>query len=240
MEKKLIVKKIIIQIIGLLFCGLGIAAMAISGAGASPLDAASNYAWVLTGIFKQGTWLFIFNAIFTAVLFAITRKYKVLITLVMSFLMGFFVNGGISFLTLFIKNVDFFGNYETIMSIYGTAASGGISVTGMLYSYGVAAFGTVCLSAGIGFILAHNLFLTPYDEVSLYLETKIGNYAISKVVTDGTVLIIAVILGLLIKDVFSQLNVFSVVAVFTLGPLIGMFRKIFSKGEKKDEIEQVY
>lgn len=238
MTKKEIASKIGFQILGMFIYGLGIAGIVIAGAGASPVDAVANYTWVLTKVLTHPIWLFLYNGLFALIVFAFTKKGKVFYTLIISFIISQFFNLGIWIFQLIFNNVDFSNKYQTIMSVYGSNENG-LNFGGIALSYGIAILGLILLAFGLGLLISKNLVLTPFDELAVFIQNKTGNFAVAKSILDGTAFIIAVILGLIINSVFSQINVFSIIIVFTLGPLIGMFAKIL-KGEKKNEIEQIY
>ena len=69
------------------------------------------------------------------------------------------------------------------------------------------------------------------------LETKTKNYSLAKSILDGTCLLVALVFGFIIGRPFSQINIFSVVIVLGLGPIIGLFIKMFKKGTKQNEIK---
>lgn len=227
MNYKLIGKKLLIQLLALLIYGFGIAAIVFSQVGASPFDAVINYTGRLLpipipGFEQQAIWLFLWSAIFTLVVFIFTRKKKVVLSLVVSLVISLFVNLWLK--VLFLIPV-------TTMNIFS--------------SYGIGLAGLICLAFGIGLLIANDLIMTPYDEVAVLLESKTGKFAIAKSILDGSSLVLAIILALIIgrpdgKLLGNQIGFFSAIVVFGLGPLIGLFTKLLKKGKKRNEIEQVY
>lgn len=218
MSKTYIIKKGIMQIFGMLFFGFGVAFVVLAGAGASPLDAVANYSSVLSNFGTQGDWTFIWNVIFAITVFALTRKKKIFITIIISFIIKYFIDFGIDTILYIFPNIDFYGSQQTIRTELGL-------LPGLL----TGSIGLVLLSIGIGSLLANDLFLTPYDELSVYIEGKVGKYSVAKSILDGTSLLVALVLGFIIKTPFAQIYVFSIVVVFGLGPLIALFIRIFTK-----------
>lgn len=227
-----VLKKGSLQVLGMILFGIGVALVVFTGAGASPLDAFANYMMQLTGVLGQGDWTTILNVMFAIIVFLLTKNKLVFISIIISVLNGFIINFWIDILSKIFTSVDF-GSNQTLFLVYNN------SFLEYLFVFAFGILGLSFLALGIAILIVNKLYLTPYDDMSVYLETKTKKYWQAKSILDGVCLVIALILGVIINNVWNQINVFSFVVVFGLGPLIGMFIKILSKNKKVIQEELV-
>ena len=214
MSVKNIIQAVFNQLIGLIFYGLGIAGIVIAGLGASPIDAFSYYLNKLVPAINQGYWLAIVNLTIAIILFIILKKIRLIFSIGIALITGIFVNLGL----IIFRQVLNLNSTELISNIY-------VAIL-------VASIGIIMMAFGIAWMIVNNSLVSPYDELSIYLQTLTNNYALSKMILDGTFLILAIIVGLIYGKVFEQINVFSIVVVLGLGPLINIFVKLFKKEVK--------
>lgn len=207
--------KITKQFTGMLFYSFGVSAIVFSGLGASPIDAATYYINQIIPVFDnlipnftgQGIWLIIFNMIIALVLFIIFRKKSLWINVLVSIAIGILFTLG--------------------MFTYGILFS---SIVGNIYLMILIAFvGINFMAFGIAYLASKSLYGTPFDELAIKLEETVKKYYLSKIILDGSFLLIAFILGLIYRNVFEQIDFFTVIVLAFLGPFINMYINIIKK-----------
>lgn len=207
--------KITKQFIGMLFYSFGVSAIVFSGLGASPIDAATYYINQIIPVFDnlipnftgQGIWLIIFNMIIALVLFIIFRKRSLWINVLVSIAIGILFTLG--------------------MFTYGILFS---SIVENIYLMILIAFvGINFMAFGIAYLVSKSLYGTPFDELAIKLEETVKKYYLSKIILDGSFLLIAFILGLIYRNVFEQIDFFTVIVLAFLGPFINMYINIIKK-----------
>lgn len=223
------------QVFGLVLLALGISGGLVGGLGSGAVDAFAFGFYKLTGILDQGTWTFIVNGTLVIILILLTRKWRILLSVIVLLILTVAINLGIS-LYEWIFNFTFFDNV--------TGISNNLLIDGQLFNaIWVSILSLIVMAVGVALLIVHKGILSPYDEWSIFLKEKFNSYTIGKIVLDGTFLILGLVLGFINGRPFEQIGFFSIVLVMFLGPTTSLFLKIFNKndkGEENNEIEQVY
>jgi|SRR5690625_273595 len=215
------------QIIGMLFYSFGVSAIVFTSLGASPIDAATYYANELIPIFDgiipnmsgQGVWLIIFNTIIAIGLLIFSKRYNIWINILVSISIGLIFNLGLF-------------TYQKIFNITGVMNNS----SSLLLRIGIAFIGINMMSFGIAYLAYKKLYGTPFDELAIEVEKSIKKYYLSKIILDGSFLIIASILGIIYKDIFKQIGLFTIVVLAGLGPLINIYINILTKNKNRKEM----
>jgi|SRR5690554_2336571 len=217
------------QVFGLLLLALGVSGVLIGGLGSGAVDSVSFGFNKLTNLFDQGTWNFIINGVLVLILLILTKKPKVLLSLIVLFLMTFFINWGLD-LFEWIFNI-------TLMDTT-TGISNNLFVDGQVFNaIWVSVVSLLSMALGVALLIVYKGILSPYDESVVFIDSKIKNYSISKIIVDGFFMLFGLVLGIINGSPFEQIGIFSVITVIVLGPTINLFIKIFSKGENENGIE---
>lgn len=243
MTKKELLKKSVLQVVGLLILTFGISGIVASYAGASPFDALVFYAAAIShkltgwGFMDQGNWTIISNVLIFLFLYLVTKNWKLIFSVIVVIVMGIFIN----------MWLGIFG------SIFGQGANAiialdksSLSFLNILYSFSFAGASIVFMAFGASILIFNKLFVSPYDELSLFLQKSIGKYSIAKMILDGSSFVIALILAIIfsfmdktsiLKTVTDQIFIFSIAVVLLLGPLISLFLKIFERKGVLNEVK---
>jgi len=218
MSKELL-KKGFLQVLGLLCIAFGVSAVILSKLGAGSFDAFNTFTTIFVGlpIESVGTVTLVVNTSIAAILFLLTRQKKLFFSAVAGILIGFFINFAI-FIYGFIFPVSADGKMLLNNIFFGT-----IYNIAMVFLVGV----------GTAILITQKLIMTPFDELSKYLTTKLKSYQLSKVTLDAFFLISAIILGVIVKRIWEQINFFTLISVFATGPVINLFIVLFNKNKTK-------
>lgn len=227
MNKKQIGIWAFFQIFGMAVLALGVAGVIAAGIGAGAVDAvAFGFMKLTNGVLEVGTWTFLINVVLALLLLLVTRKPKVLLTLLSVLLMGMFIN-------LWSKMFEGIFDYQLINSnIYAAGQT--------FHAIWIALVSVVLMAIGVALLINFKSILTPYDESAVYLEGVLGKYFLAKMVLDGGFMLVGLLLGFINGKPFEQVGPISLVIVFGLGPLINLFINLFKKGKVENETEQVY
>lgn len=213
-------KKIMIHIFGLILLAFGITGVLMARLGASPLDAFNQFASDLIplGYVTVAVTTFISNFIMALVIFILTRKKELGLSIVVSFILSLFIQGWIMLILLVPES--------TFNSLFFRIP---LALTALLS----AGFGTAVL-------IVNAWALSPYDEVMMYIAGKTNSIKKAKIIVDATFFVGAVILGIISKNLFEHVFIFSIIVVMGLGPLINYFVDILKRRIDRNETEQVY
>lgn len=198
-------KRILLQIFGYSFMAFGIAMIIRSNQGSFPYDAISFYLSELIPIdfLTIGVASILIGITWSILNFIILKKLKVFLSLIIVFTIGYLID-------LFYYIV--LGSYDasnTIMNIM-------VAVVGLII---------VCFSVGI-IVLNKSLPGAPSETTLVYLQTKIKSNWAPKLIIEGSLALIAFVLGLIYGDLF-QLGWFTLLCVFGCGPMINLFSRLF-------------
>ena len=206
-------KKYVIHILGFVTISLGIVGVIFSRLGATPVDAFNYFIYTLTPL-SLGT-IVIFTGLVVALLAFIFEPTKdILMSISFIFLVGILIDGW-KFLFEMIP-LEFYN--------------------GLMVRIGMASLSLILIAFGVAVTITTGLVTSPYEKLMLVLNKKINSVQYSKMIIEGTFLLLAIILGIWTNQLFDQINVFTVLLVFVNGPLIGMFARMINKNVKKGEV----
>jgi len=206
-------KKIVIHILGFVTISLGIVGVIFSRLGATPVDAFNYYIYTLTPL-SLGTIVIITGLVVALLAFIFSPTKDIIISISFIFLVGVLIDGW-KFLFEMIP-LEFYN--------------------GLMVRIGMASLSLILIAFGVAVTITTGLVTSPYEKLMLVLNKKINSVQYSKMIIEGTFLLLAIILGIWTNQLFDQINVFTVLLVFVNGPLIGMFARMINKNVKKGEV----
>jgi|SRR5690554_399109 uncharacterized membrane protein YczE len=200
---------------------IAISMIIATSVGASPYDALNEYLRMLLKVHPNqlGYVSTTMGAILTLIVYYFKRDKKVFISIFFLVLIGLFINGSLTLI------------YKT-----------DIKQAHIVVKYVLALISLFVLGFGTALTLTTGLTPSTLEEVALLVNQKVKNFSIAKVLLDFVFLVIAVILGLILGDVFAQINFFTIVMMAFTGPVIDLNYRFVSllkknKKEKTNEIE---
>ncbi len=215
------IKKLFIHVVGLLLMAIAISMIIATSVGASPYDALNEYLRMLLKVHPNqlGYVSTTMGVILTLIVYYFNRDKKVFISIFFLVLIGLFINGSLTLI------------YKT-----------DIKQAHIVVKYVLALISLFVLGFGTALTLTTGLTPSTLEEVALLVNQKVKNFSIAKVLLDFVFLVIAVILGLILGDVFAQINFFTIVMMAFTGPVIDLNYRFVSllkknKKEKTNEIE---
>ncbi|MGI6787695.1 MAG: hypothetical protein ACOX5X_04050 [Acholeplasmataceae bacterium] len=222
-----------IYLFGLILVGLGVQIIIYTDLGAAPLDAFTYYlARIYLQLFKSGDLSshktvigaasFLFGTLTTIILFAITRNKKLIFT----WLNILLISGIIS------AWGELFNNFSS---------EGVLMILRILIL--IAAI--IILAFGVFLVLLTEFPAGPPEEIMKLINGKVNNLLVSKLITEGMYLVLALIAMTISKVVidksmmeFTQVGAFTIVTLVLTALLISLFDKVFRKmTSKKGEIK---
>jgi uncharacterized membrane protein YczE len=200
---------------------IAISMIIATSVGASPYDALNEYLRMLLKVHPNqlGYVSTTMGVILTLIVYYFNRDKKVFISIFFLVLIGLFINGSLTLI------------YKT-----------DIKQAHIVVKYVLALISLFVLGFGTALTLTTGLTPSTLEEVALLVNQKVKNFSIAKVLLDFVFLVIAVILGLILGDVFAQINFFTIVMMAFTGPVIDLNYRFVSllkknKKEKTNEIE---
>lgn len=200
---------------------IAISMIIVTSVGASPYDALNEYLRMLLKVHPNqlGYVSTTMGVILTLIVYYFNRDKKVFISIFFLVLIGLFINGSLTLI------------YKT-----------DIKQAHIVVKYVLALISLFVLGFGTALTLTTGLTPSTLEEVALLVNQKVKNFSIAKVLLDFVFLVIAVILGLILGDVFAQINFFTIVMMAFTGPVIDLNYRFVSllkknKKEKTNEIE---
>lgn len=212
-------KKIILHTLGFIIIALGISNILTSKLGASPIDAFNYFLHKIVINFipslTLGTVIIFTGLVVTLLAFIFNKNKNMIISAIFLFVVGIFVD-----MWMFILGYipDQIVNLMMIRIL--------LALSGML----------LC-SFGVAVTILTGLPASPYERMMLVIHEKINNLAIAKIIVEGSFFLIAITLGLLTQSLFEQVNIFTIVMTFSIGPLVLLFSNMIKKKYFKGEIE---
>jgi len=206
-------KRIIVHMSGFFLISFGIVGIIMSKLGAAPIDAFNYFMYVLTPL-SLGTWAIITGVFAAVVSFIIDRKKNILISVALLFMIG--------------ALIDLWKYLFELLPL------------SLLESYAfrvpLALFSLIIVSFGVALTLITGLPSSPFERLLLSFNRWIKNLTLTKIMIEGTFLVLAIILGLVTGELLTQVHIFTVVLTFSIGPLVSLFmrwlnQKKLTKGE---------
>jgi uncharacterized membrane protein YczE len=214
-------KKIILHTLGFIIIALGISNILTSKLGASPIDAFNYFLHKIVITFipslTLGTIIIFTGLAVTLLAFIFNKNKNMIISAIFLFVVGIFVDMWMFILGYIPDQI----------------------VTLMVIRILLAVSGMLLCSFGVAITILTGLPASPYERMMLVIHEKINNLAIAKIIVEGSFFLIAITLGLLTHRLFEQVNIFTIVMTFSIGPLVllfsNMIKKKYFKGEKENE-----
>lgn len=197
--------------IGFLFLSFGIVLMVRSELGSAPLISLNYYLQKLLPFITFGTMTILTTLIATLIVVYLKRNYVAFIGF------GFAITGGI------------------LIDLWNLLLDD-LSLNIQLYSwlpYLMLFVGLNSLSIGITVTMMTKIPPSPFEDLLsiIYLKTK--KMAWSKVILEATLLILALIFGIIYGKPFEQLSLFTVAVVVLNGPIVEIYHRLLKPlGEK--------
>lgn len=212
-------KKIVLHTLGFIIIALGISSILTSKLGASPIDAFNYFLHKIIVEFipllTLGTIIIFTGLVVTLLAFIFNKNKDMLISAIFLFVVGVFV--------------------DMWMLVLGFVPEA--IVSNLVFRIVLATSGMLMCSFGVAITILTGLPASPYERMMLVIHTKIKSLALSKIMVEGSFFILAILLGIITASLFEQVNVFTVIMTFSIGPLISMFSQIIKKKYLKGEIK---
>lgn len=199
-------KKIMIQLGGFFIVSFGIVGIIFSRLGASPIDAFNYFMYTITPL-SLGTLTVISGVLVAIICFVIERKWSILFSILFLITVGIFVD--------FWKFI-FDGLPQVWFENY-------------LIRIPLAAMSLLLITIGVALTISTGLIMAPYEQLMVIIDRKIHNLGLSKMLIEGTFLMMAIILGIYTKQLWDQVFVMTIVIALVNGPLSHFFSKKFIK-----------
>lgn len=213
MNKKEIIKRYILLIIGLFFSAFGVAVTKRGELGVSPISSVANIMSCKFSSLSLGTWLIIWNCVLIAGQILILRKSFHIIQLLqipVSFIFGYFTDFGMWCMSFIPVN-----SYpmRLIMVIVGVVILG--------FGIAISVMANVIMNSGEAFVKA----------ISDTIHKNFGNV---KIIFDVSCVIMAVILSMIFFD-FKIVGTRegTIIAALLTGLVVKFFSKILKKSTDK-------
>jgi len=197
-----LIKKYIYQTFGFMIITFGIVGVIFSKLGAAPIDAFNYFLYRLTPL-SLGTIAVITGLLISLFAYLIDRNKDMIISVIFLFIIGVFIDIWKYLYELLPNNIlesYYFRVPLAIMSLF-------------IISYGVA----ITITSGLP--------SSPFERLLLGIDKKIKNLKLSKILIEGSFFLLAIVFGLIAKELFEQVHLYTVVIVFSIGPLIEYFVK---------------
>ncbi|MDI6452066.1 hypothetical protein [Peloplasma aerotolerans] len=204
------IKKIMIHLSGFMFIALGIVGVIFSRVGATPLDAFNYFVYTLTPL-TLGTIAVISGLVVSTIAYLLDPKKDMLISIGFLFLVGLFIDGW-KFL------------FEIIFPL---------GIDSFFIRIPLAGFSLISITFGAALTLTTGLASSPFERLLIIINRKVNNLMLSKIMMEGTFLILAVIMGLITGLLFEQVHVYTLILVLGIGPFISMFVDLINKQKRK-------
>lgn len=200
-------KRFIVNIIGTVFIALGIALMISTRLGAFPFDSVSKFVNIISGErIELGVANFVNNSILMLIAYFLAKERKVFFGIILTLL-----------ISLLLALFDF------------TLIPALIVIDDLWIRIIISLLGVFSIAVGSSLTIVTRMFVTPVDQMMVILNKKFNSLFLSKIVLEGCFLAIATVLGLISGNLFEQINLFTIVAILILSPLIDIVYKYLSK-----------
>jgi uncharacterized membrane protein YczE len=209
-----LLKKYVVHTLGFLLVAFGVVGVIYAGLGAAPVDAFNYFVYTLSPL-SLGTVAILTGVAVAAIAFYFNRDKNMIFSVLIIFLLGVFIDGWK--LIYDLLPIDLFDSYF-------------ISIPFALMSI-------VLISFGTSLTITTGLPCSPYERLMLVIDSRIHSIKYAKMIIEGTFLVLAIIIGILTKQLFDQVNIVTIMLTLMNGPLVGIFTNIINlKKEKKGVI----
>ena len=91
----------------------------------------------------------------------------------------------------------------------------------------------VFITFGVAITISTGLTMAPYEQMMLIIDRKVHNLGLSKMLIEGTFLLMAIFLGIYTKQLWDQVFIMTIVITLVNGPLSHQFVKLIKKIKKE-------
>jgi len=193
-------KKIITQMLGFFIVALGIVGIVYARLGAAPIDAFNYFVYTITPL-SLGTLTVMSGVLVAVICFIIDRKWSILISVGFLFTVGIFVDAW--------KWVFDLLPAVLFMELY--------------YRIPLALISLFFITFGVALTISTGLTMAPYEQLMLIINRKVHHLGLSKMMIEGTFLVMAIILGIYTRQLWDQVFVMTVIITLVNGPLSQLF-----------------
>lgn len=208
-------KKIIIQLLGFFIVALGIVGIIYSRLGAAPIDAFNYFVYTITPL-SLGTLTVMSGVMVAVICFIVERKWSIIFSVLFLFTVGIFVDAW-KYMFDLIPQVWFSELYIRIP---------------------LALVSLILITFGVALTISTGLTMAPYEQLMLIIDRKVHNLGLSKMLIEGTFLLMAVALGIYTKQLWDQVFVMTLVITLVNGPLSHKFVKLIKKNQKGEMMHE--
>ncbi len=203
-------KKIIAQLLGFFVISFGIVGIIYSKLGAAPIDAFNYFLYTITPL-SLGTITVLSGVLVAAICFIVERKWSILFSIVFLFTVGIFVDLW-KYMFDLLPQVWFEDLWVRIP---------------------LALVSLVFITFGVAITISTGLTMAPYEQMMLIIDRKVHNLGLSKMLIEGTFLLMAIFLGIYTKQLWDQVFIMTIVITLVNGPLSHQFVKLIKKIKKE-------
>lgn len=208
-------KKIIIQLLGFFIVGFGIVGIIYSKLGAAPIDAFNYFVYTITPL-SLGTLTVMSGVIVALICFIVERKWSIIFSVLFLFTVGVFVDGW-----KFI--------FDLLPASY---------LNELWVRIPLALLSLLLITFGVALTISTGLTMAPYEQLMLIIDRKVHNLGLSKMMIEGTFLLMAIALGIYTKQLWDQVFVMTIVITLVNGPLSHQFLKMIKKNQKGEMMHE--
>ncbi|MCF7932113.1 MAG: hypothetical protein K9K93_02985 [Acholeplasmataceae bacterium] len=201
-------KQIITHLSGFLIVALGIVGIITVRLGAAPLDAYNYFVYVLMpdGI-TLGTVNIMTGLIVAGIVTIIEKKKQIIISMLFLLSIGVFID-----------------LWKWLVEMMPQTLFEPLAVRLV-----IAAISLLMIGFGASLTLVSGLPPSPFEVLMMIINRRVNSMMVSKIMIEGTFFMLALILGLLSGRLSEQVNLFTMILVFTIGPMIQYFTGMITK-----------
>ncbi len=212
-------KKKMLHALGFIIIALGISSILTSQLGASPIDAFNYFLHKIVSkilpALTIGTVIIFTGLVVTLLAYIFNKDKNMIISAVFLFVVGVFVDFWLFVLGYIPDSV----------------------VSNLVFRIVLATSGMLLCAFGVSITILTGLPASPYERMMLVVHTKIKSLALSKIMVEGSFFLLAILLGVLSSSLFEQVNVFTVIMTFSIGPLISVYIYIIKRKLLKERLK---
>jgi uncharacterized membrane protein YczE len=192
--------------LGFFIVALGIVGIVYARLGAAPIDAFNYFVYTITPL-SLGTLTVMSGVLVAVICFIIDRKWSILISVGFLFTVGIFVDAW--------KWVFDLLPAVLFMELY--------------YRIPLALISLFFITFGVALTISTGLTMAPYEQLMLIINRKVHHLGLSKMMIEGTFLVMAIILGIYTRQLWDQVFVMTVIITLVNGPLSHYFYTLIKK-----------
>ena len=209
-------KKIIAQLLGFFVISIGIVGIIYSKFGAAPIDAFNYFVYTITPL-SLGTVTVLSGVLVAIICFIVERKWSILFSVLFLFTVGIFVD-----LWKYI--------FDLLPQVW---------FEDLWVRIPLALISLVFITFGVAITISTGLTMAPYEQMMLIIDRKVHNLGLSKMLIEGTFLLMAIFLGIYTKQLWDQVFIMTIVITLVNGPLSHQFVKLIKKNKKGEMMHEI-